>query len=726
MVRFVCLTRGDEMKPELLLSRILILLLFITILTFVAGSCTAPARTGESDPGEEQISMFNSAKMPESAGRVQAPEFPAGMQWLNTKHPLSLRDLRGKVILLDFWTYCCINCMHIIPDLKRLEKKYKDELIVIGVHSAKFTTEQETENIRQAILRYEIEHPVVNDRDMVIWRSYGVRAWPTLVLIDPAGKVVGSLSGEGIYDPFDALISKVVAISDASGLLNRKPLQLNLERYRRHESLLSFPGKVLAHGETGNLFVADSNHNRIVVASLKDGEIKEIVGSGGAGLVDGNFQTASFHHPQGMAFDGKVLFVADTENHAIRKVDFGARNVATIVGTGEQAAFIHPPGILDIAPPGVPGRRIPLNSPWDLVLVGKKLYIAMAGSHQIWVMNLTTGEIGPYAGSGREARADGLLEEAALAQPSGITTDGKKLYFADSESSSIRSADLPPGSQPPDNRRPGQLKVQTLVGLDLFEFGDRDGPGNQARLQHPLGVASGHGLLYVADTYNNKIKQVDPSTRKVQTLFGTGKAGFRDGPAPLLDEPGGVSVAHDRLYIADTNNHLIRMADLGTGQISTLNFKEMEKLGTHLVRPPATPSPHPTQTAPQSVRAGSATLTISVELPKGYKLNPLAPSRVIVAAEGQGNILFRGGARTVTIRPPWFPLQIPFQAMNGTGRISTQMLLYYCEAGKESLCYFKEVSLTTPIAIRAGKEVSGQEVRLAERAIKISYSLGLP
>jgi thiol-disulfide isomerase/thioredoxin len=387
--------------------------------------------------------------MPEYQGKVNAPDFPDGLQWLNTDHPISLRDLRGKVVLLDFWTFCCINCMHIIPDLKRLEKKYANELVVIGVHSAKFTTERETDNIRQAILRYEIEHPVVNDRDMKVWQEYAVRGWPTLMLIDPEGKVVGYTSGEGIYEPFDKLIGKLVADFDANGKIDRTPLKLKLERYRAPASMLAFPGKVLADETSKQLFIADSNHNRIVVVSLGDYSVKEVIGSGEIGFDDGSFEQATFNHPQGMALDGKKLYVADTENHALRLIDSDKRTVETIAGTGHQAREYNKSG---------PGKQTALNSPWDLVLNDGMLYIAMAGPHQIWKMDLKTGVVAPYAGTGREARIDGPLGEAALAQPSGITTDGKKLYFADSEDSSIRSADLDPKG-----------RVETIAGGDLFE-----------------------------------------------------------------------------------------------------------------------------------------------------------------------------------------------------------------------------------------------------------------
>lgn len=388
--------------------------------------------------------------------RVHAPELEGGFAWLNTDAPLSIAGLRGKIILLDFWTYCCINCMHVIPDLKRLEAKYANQLVVIGVHSAKFPNEGESENIRQAILRYEIEHPVVNDREFRIWRKYGPRSWPTLVLIDPDGYVVGGISGEGHYDKLDQVISQLVSDFRARDRLNEQPLRLALEKARVANSILSFPGKILADPLRDRLFIADSNHNRIV-ATTKRGQVLDVAGTGEIGAADSAFSLATFHHPQGMALDGDLLYVADTENHLIRRLDLKTRTVTTIAGTGVQALNDYRRG---------PAREVALSSPWDLVLEKGILYIAMAGPHQIWAMNLQHEEIGPYAGSSREARIDGPLMEAALAQPSGLTSDGANLYVADSEVSAIRAVSLNPRGN-----------VSTVVGLDLFEFGDVDGRG---------------------------------------------------------------------------------------------------------------------------------------------------------------------------------------------------------------------------------------------------------
>ncbi len=445
--------------------------------------------------------------------------------------------------------------MHIFPQLRKLEHKYSSELVVIGVHSAKFPNEKEGDNLRKAVQRYELRHPVVNDAEFLVWQAYTCRAWPTLMFIDPQGKVIGKHEGELPYEAFDQILGEMISQFSAQGLLDHTPVSFQPDQVAA--SALSFPGKVLADAASGRLFIADSNHNRIVVATL-EGAVQQVIGSGQEGLDDGSFAAASFNHPQGLALSGDTLYVADTENHAIRRVDLAADSnngrVETIAGTGEQGFMRQGQG---------PGAKVAINSPWDLALHQNVLYIAMAGAHQLWSLTLADGQIGPYAGSGREAILDGPLATAALAQPSGLTTDGKRLYFADSETSSIRYADLNPSG-----------RVGTIVGLDLFVFGDADGAENHVRLQHPLGITHADGALYVADTYNHKIKRVLPATRSAFTLLGTGQAGYRDGPGTQAQfaEPSGLSIARGKLYIADTNNHLIRVADLASSQVTTLEI----------------------------------------------------------------------------------------------------------------------------------------------------------
>ena len=443
--------------------------------------------------------------------------------------------------------------MHIFPQLRKLEEKYARELTVVGVHSAKFTAEKQTENLRRAVLRYEIDHPVVNDRDFQVWQQYGVRAWPTLMFIDPTGNVVGKHEGEFPFDALDGFIASMVAEGDELGTLSKTELEFRPEREREWDRALSFPGKVLADAPNDRLYIADSNHNRIVATTL-DGHAVQTIGSGVAGLADGGFDTAEFHDPQGLALFGTTLFVADTKNHAIRAVDLESKVVRTVAGTGSQATMYGESGT---AP------RTALSSPWDVALSDGSLYIAMAGLHQLWRLDLATGHVMPHAGSGRERIVDGPLLAAQLAQPSGIATDGDALYFTDSETSAVRQADTDVAGS-----------VKTIVGTDLFAFGDVDGVGDEVRLQHPLGIDVDEGMLYVADTYNNRIKRVSPVTRRASELLGSGVAGHEDGPASQsrFYEPGGISMSGGYMFVADTNNHVIRRVDLESLVVDTVEI----------------------------------------------------------------------------------------------------------------------------------------------------------
>ncbi|MBY0549837.1 MAG: redoxin domain-containing protein [Candidatus Obscuribacterales bacterium] len=480
-----------------------------------------------------------------------APDFTGNKGWLNTSKPISIKDLRGKVVLLDFWTYCCINCMHAIPTLKALEAKYPNELVVLGVHSGKFNNEKDLENIRAAVARYDVRHPVVNDPEMTIWGAYGVDSWPYFVLIDPSGKIVTTARGE----PGPALIEQVDSlISTSRGNKSLKSGSLNLvaEKDKIKTAPLMFPGKVLADQATGRLIISDSGHNRIIGADF-NGQVQFVIGSGKKGFADGSFARAQLNAPQGLALKGEELFIADTENHAIRVANLKLRTVSTIAGNGKQARTRE----------GGVARTVALNSPWDLTFVGGKLYVAMAGAHQIWQYSPTTKQIVPWSGSGRERNLDGAASHACFAQPSGLTSDGKKLYVADSEVSGVRSVNLSDGT------------ASTIVGKGLFDFGDKDGIGPAARLQHPLGVLWYEGKLYVADSYNHKIKILDPSTKLSSTLLGTGKPGGSDGAKPAFSEPGGVSGAGGKLFIADTNNHAIRVYDLKSKLVSTLQLSKL-------------------------------------------------------------------------------------------------------------------------------------------------------
>jgi len=615
--------------------------------------------------------------------RVRAPEIQGGRGWLNTDKPLSIAALKGKVILLDFWTYGCINCIHIIPDLKKLEAKYANQLVVIGIHSAKFQNEKETENIRHIILRYEIEHPVYNDSEYAVWQSYGVRAWPTQVLIDPAGYVVGAASGEGNYDVIDQAIAKLVEEFRKKGELNEEPLKLVLERAKVGDLPLAFPGKIVTDAASDRLFIADSNHNRIVVTKL-DGTLVETIGTGEIGAADGAFDKATFHRPQGLALSGDLLYVADTENHLIRRINLKSRNVETIAGTGQQSHQYFQTG---------PAREIALSSPWDLQLTGNTLYIAMAGPHQIWKLDLAQNEVSTFAGSGREARLDGSLKEAGFAQSSGMAIIGQTLYVADAESNIIRAIDLVAG------------QVKTLVGGDLFEFGDVDGTGDDVRLQHPLGLVTYGDKLLIADTYNHKIKELDPQKEKVTSLFGTGRPGQSDGKSPSFYEPAGLSIANGKLYVADTNNHAIRVVDLKTKQASTLKINGLTPPAANasISDSSVAPNAEEIKVPAQQIKVGpNATLEIDAELPPGYHLNPMAPQRYKISVDGNKSLSVDEKIAARSAKDLTLPLRIPLNATSGgSTNLRAQVTLFYCREDNTGTCRIKTLVWQVPVQITA-------------------------
>ena len=538
------------------------------VLALLAGTllvASTPARAAAGDAPEKKVEPEDAgAAAPDEQGRVRAPDFKGADDWLNTDRPISIKELRGQVVLLDFWTYCCINCIHIFPDLKYLEDKYKDQpFVVVGVHSGKFDQEKDAQHIRNAILRHNIAHPVAVDSEHDIWNAYGVRGWPTLVLIDPEGYAVWMDSGEGHREFLDRAVAKVLEIHKEKGTLG-KPMTFKRERETFKSGVLEFPGKVLADPKAGRLFIADTNHHRVLVAD-PDGKVSDVIGDGKIGRKDGPYAAAMFHQPYGMALspDGKTLYVADSENHAVRAVDLEAKTVTTIAGTGQQTYERNPQG---------PGKQTALSTPWDLTLVGPRLYIAMAGTHQIWVMDLAKDEVTLHAGTGRESAIDNPHQGATFSQPSGLalSADGSKMYVADSESSTIRVVDTDP------NGRTGSVAGSN----DLFGFGLKDGVGGGALFQHPLGVAVyGPDTLFVADSFNNVIRKIDLKTQKVETWLGTGKADPGEATAEKIGfyEPGGLSIAGDTLYVADTNHHRIVAVDIKTKQPRVLNVELPKK-----------------------------------------------------------------------------------------------------------------------------------------------------
>lgn len=617
----------------------------------------------------------------------RAPELNGGVSWLNTDRPLSIAALKGKIVLLDFWTYGCINCIHILPDLRRLEEKYPNQLVIIGVHSAKFDNEGDTENIRKIIVRYDIEHPVVNDSEFKIWNAYKIIAYPGLVLINPNGEIVGKWFGEGQFDEIGGQIENLVKDFRARGELREYSLKFALEKAKIGDLPLAFPGKVLADAKTNRLFISDTNHNRIVITDL-NGKLIETIGNGKETLTDGNFQNATFNRPQGLAIDGENLFVADTGNHAIRRVNLKTKTVETVSGDGKQAAFRTKGGTI----------KTSLSSPWDLVKIGNSLYVAMAGTHQIWRIDFDKQLAAPFAGTGAEARFDGKLGMSSFGQPSGITSDGKNLYVADSETNVIRQINFQ------------SQTVETLAGGDLFIFGDVDGEADDVRFQHPLGVEKYGTNILIADTYNHKIKILDPKTQMVSTIYGTGKSGQTDGKTATFYEPAGISLANEKLYVADTNNHAIRVIDLKTKTVSTLKIEGLtppKAEESEIVEPNLNIIKVPLQTI--STKSENS-LIVNLKFPQGYHLNQNAPNRYEITTQKSGIIKIANDKQKFAN----VPLNISFTTLKkGETVLRAKFNVYYCREDDTGVCLIKTLQWEIPIKI-TDKKTGENKIELSE------------
>lgn len=477
-------------------------------------------------------------------GIVNAPEFPPNTAWVNTDLPLLLSDFKGKIVLLDFWSSCCINCHHSLREIQALQAEFPENLVVLGIHSAKFEAERSLDHLQDTVLRHGIQHPVANDPLMHMWRQYAVRGWPTFVLINPAGRLVGQSSGEGIYERAKPVMKQLIELFGEMDMLNQSLPKWTPLLHQGPSKALHFPTKLYFDSITEKLYIADTSNHRIIISS-RNGEVEHIIGGGTKGLVDGSYQTSCFNYPHGLYINENLLYIADTENHAIRVVDLEKKEVKTLVGNGKMGRKLS--GTCSF-------NDLQLNSPWDIAVKDHRLFVAMAGVHQVWDINLNKQNVSVLAGNGAENIVDGIGEEAVMAQPSALCLIEDTLFVADSESSSIRRINL-------QNK-----EVKTLIGEGLFVYGNQAGSLSQAKLQHPLDLSTDGTNLYVADSYNDCIKMVDFQNNIVETLT---DAEFK--------QPAGLSHVQGRLFVAETNHHQIKTIDLQTAEAALFDLQLSER-----------------------------------------------------------------------------------------------------------------------------------------------------
>ncbi|MGZ4449523.1 MAG: NHL domain-containing thioredoxin family protein [Nocardioides sp.] len=526
--------------------------------------------------------------------RVRAPEL-AGRGWLNTDGPLSLRGLRGRFVLLDFWTFCCVNCLHVLDELRPLEQTYAEELVVVGVHSPKFVHEADPDALAAAVERYSVHHPVLDDPELVTWQAYTARAWPTLVLVDPEGYVVAHYAGEGHAHAIEALLAELVAEHRERGTL--QPGDSPYVPPVVEPTDLRFPASAVPLPD-GRVLVADAGHDAVVELGADGAVLRRFEG---------------FAEPNGLCLlpdevavaVGYDVVVADTVHHQLRGIALASGEARVLAGDGTQ--WMQGDG------------TDRLSSPWDVAWWGDRVWVAMAGIHQLWTFDPATGEVAVAAGTTNEGLLDGPAAEAWFAQTSGLAPAGDRLWIADSETSSLRW--LQAGAD-------GSVEVRTAVGTGLFDFGFRDGAADQALLQHPLGVTVlPDGSVAVADTYNGAVRRLDPATGEVSTL------------ATDLVEPSAAYVDGEHLVVVESAAHRLTRVPLGAAATTTDGF-------AHTTQRPVT-------------EVGSVLeLVVAFEPPPGQKVDDRfgPPSQLLVTAtppqllregEGRGTDL----SRTLVLDP---------------------------------------------------------------------------
>ena len=600
--------------------------------------------------------------------RVRASEL-VGRGWLNTGgKSLDLESLRGKIVLLDFWTFCCINCLHVLDELRPLEQQYSDVLVTVGVHSPKFEHEADPVALAAAVERYEIRHPVLDDPELDTWKAYTARAWPTLVVIDPEGYIVAHLSGEGHADGLAVLIPELIAEHEAKGTLHRGD-----GPYVAPEptsGTLRFPGKALylpagrggsdAAGTgkqegAGSWLVTDTGHHRLVELSTDFQTVLGTYGSGEKGYADGGASDARFNEPQGLvllpadvaAKTGYDVVIADSVNHRLRGLSLADGTSTTLAGNGVQRLLETGPARVDEEGAAYGAAleddplKVSLSSPWDVVWSSKlnAVVVAMAGVHQIFSFEPLTGAVSIIAGNGLEGLLDGPAAEAWFAQSSGLAEDADgNIWVADSETSALRKLVIAGGA----------VTVESAVGKGLFDFGFRDGPAAEARLQHPLGVTVlPDGSVAIADTYNGAVRRYDPASGTVSTL------------ARGLSEPSDVIVDHTQvagseplLVVVEANKHQLVYVPIP---------KEAQQVdeGASQTQRPKSP-----------VAPGLLSLTVRFTAPTGQKLDDRwgDPTQLKISSTPPELLLAGGGTSVGLLRTLELAGDVPEGVLHITAR----------------------------------------------------------
>ncbi len=607
-------------------------------------------------------------------------------QWFNLSRPLEISDLKDRIILLDFWSYSCVSCIEALPEIKKLEKQFGSKLTIISVHSGKFDNEKDPAAVKKAILKYDITNPVLNDSDLKVWDNFKVKALPTFILINPHGKLVKTYVGENDIGKIKGDVKKL--ISKYKFQISREPLPVVLEKFSFIANVLNFPTKLEYAADFSYksrhlpaIFIANTGQNNIVVSSLT-GDIIAKIGSAKEGFEDGSFDAASFSAPQGMLYSAGKLYVADTGNNALRQIDFKEGKVKTLIGSGQNGDTIESGSEF------LEAKNVDLASPTDIEFFPDKdnILIANSGTHQILSYNIKNQTVKVLAGNGEQGIDDGKYPENSLAQTSDMSAFGRKLYFVDSASSSLRVLE-----------EDGNIK--TLIGTSLESFGHENGNKTKAKMQHPLGLSVDDTGVYIVDSFNHLIRKYDFASMQIRDLVGKLKRGEDLGSSSVtqFDEPQGIITVLDRFYIADSNNNRIVVLSRGNFNSEILDVMPPLKLPKEGFLQYL---PNLQKSADAQVKS-DAEIILKINLKAGWKINEDGPSFVNLLE------LIKDDQADLIGSFDWHAIknkELKLPKLNSKNSYVLQGVIYYCQDKKNALCYVKSYEQKI-IADSAAKDV---------------------
>lgn len=612
-------------------------------------------------------------------------------QWLNVSRPLKIHDLKNRVVLLDFWTYSCVKCTSVLSQIKKLEQQFGSKLTVIGVHSGMFDNGKDLSVIKKAILKNKIDYPVVNDADLKIWNNFKINAWPSLVLIDPYGKVKKTYVG--VKESMNIASDVKKMISKHEYTIDRTPLPIDLERSRIANNVLSFPTKIEYSGkfsykshQAAAIFIANSSNNNIVVTSLL-GEIILKIGSGQDGSDDGDFGSASFSSPHGLLYRKGKLYVADTGSHSLREVDFETGKVTTLVGLGKRGGIIEDQTH--------EANKVELSSPTDIEFFPdyNNIVIANSGTNQLLTYNIEKKIIDVLAGNGQEGMSDGVYPDNSLAQTSDLSSYGKNLYFLDAKSSSLRVLDH-------------EKNVKTLIGQGIGKSGYKNGTKKNALMQHPSGLTVDDTGAYIVDSFNHAVRKYDLQSKSIKNLFGGKKRGDGVGSKKKVefDEPEGIISALGKFYIVDSNNNrvlAVNRANFSSDLLDVMPPLKLTKEGFLQYLPNL-------QETEAVIVAKDKEIFLNINLKKGWKINEAGPSFVNLlnlTSDDEADLL--ATYDWITIKDK----KIKLPKLSDGNNYTLQGVIYFCEDKKNALCNVE--SYEQKIEVKSGEKNSVIELKLA-------------